>query len=251
MSGAPVGVVVQVVGYETVDAALQVADSGAVSRLPLKAGQELAYQLGDRRCAGVVHDGIHTTCSARTAPYCREHTVPWSVANNADSDEQHVVYLAAFAPEAFKVGVTRTWRLERRLREQGADRAAAVETAPNGRVARDRESAIATDADIPERVRVSSKIRGLDDEVDKGAWERLLGEFDVIERFEFDYGLDLDIRPIMETMLTGTVRGTKGRVLVIEHAGGTFAVDMRDLVGYELKEGKTENEVQSSLGAFS
>jgi hypothetical protein len=51
-------------------------------------------------------------------------------------------------------------------------------------------------------------------------------------------------------LASGTVLGTKGRVLVLERDGGRFAVDMRDLVGYELEAGTSSRELQSSLGAF-
>jgi len=37
---------------------------------------------------------------------------------------------------------------------------------------------------------------------------------------------------------------------VVERGGTTYAVDLRELVGYEISEGETERELQSSLGAF-
>jgi hypothetical protein len=46
------------------------------------------------------------------------------------------------------------------------------------------------------------------------------------------------------------VRGTQGRVLVLDHGGSSYAVDMRDLVGYELSDGATDRDLQASLGAF-
>src|SRR5699024_7069431 len=103
---------------------------------------------------------------------------------------EHAIYLAGFSPDLFKVGVTRSWRLEIRLREQGADRAAHVSTVPDGRIARERESEISTDHGITERVRVATKIRGLAAPFDESAWQRLLERFEVIERFDFDYGFD-------------------------------------------------------------
>ena len=219
-----------------------------VERLALAPGTDLAYTLSERHCAGVVTDGRHQPCAAPRAPYCEAHTVPWAAANNADSREEHAVYLAAFAPDAFKVGVTRSWRLETRLREQGADRAAHVHTVSNGRTAREVESDIA--ATVGDSVRVATKIEGLDREVDEVAWSDLLADFRVIETFAFDYGLDLDRRPVPETMLTGAVRGTKSRALVLDRAGTTYAVDMRDLVGYDLRPGADDREVQASLTGF-
>lgn len=241
----------QVVGYETVpDPALLLAEDGEVTRLALSPGTELDYALGERHCAGIVQNDRHDGCPNAGAPYCAVHTVPWSVANNADSDEEHVVYLAAFAPDTFKVGVTRTWRLDTRLREQGADRGAHAFTVADGRIAREVESDLNEDDRLTEWVRVPTKISGLHREVDERAWSALLSEFDVLDRFAFDYDLDLADQPVPETLLAGTVRGVKGRVLVVERAGTTYAVDMRDLVGHELEEEDEGRELQSSLGAF-
>ena len=251
----------QVVGYETTPgegpAALRVADAGEVDRVSLEAGDELAYTLGDRHCAGVDRgsDG-HQPCQRPDAPYCREHTSTWPCARCTGNcampldscHEEHAVYLAAFAPDTFKVGVTRSWRLDTRLREQGADRAAHVRTVEDGRRARRIEAGIADR--IPDRVRVPTKLRGFADAVDGEAWRALVDDFEPIEEFAFDYGVDVDSRPVAETMLTGTVRGTKGRVLLLDRLGTTYGVDMRDLVGHRLTEGADDRDVQSSLGAF-
>jgi len=253
---------VQVVGYETtelsnsVPATLLVASDGTVRREPLAPGVALSYRLGERHCAGVVEDETHTACSSESAPYCDRHTFRWACALCTGEcemplptcHEAHAVYLAAFAPATFKVGVTRSWRLETRLREQGADRAAHLRTVEDGRIARQVEADIATD--IGDRVRVPTKIRGLHRSVDDAAWESLLAGFDPLDTFSFEYGLDLDERPMAETVATGTVRGTKGRVLVLELGGSTYAVDLRDLVGYELTDGDTDRALQSSFAAF-
>jgi hypothetical protein len=241
---------VQVVGYDRLDPALVVASDGDVDRLALDAGTALAYALGERHCAGRVdYDaGVHEACSAPEAPYCPRHTVPWSVQSNADSTEEHAVYLAAFAPDVFKVGVTRSWRLETRLREQGADRAAHVHTVSDGRVAREVEADIAET--VGDQVRVATKIAGLHEPVDEAAWAALLDDYRVVEAFDFDYGVDLDARPVAETLLTGTVRATKGRVLLLDRGGTTYAVDVRDLLGYDLDAGADDRSLQSSLGSF-
>ena len=250
----------QVVGYETAPgagpAALLLSDEGAVEREYLDPGSELAYSLGDRHCAGALMETGHVRCEGEAAPYCEEHTSRWACARcrgdcekPLDScDEEHAVYLAAFAPATFKVGVTRSWRLETRLREQGADRAALVRTVADGRIARSLE-ADWTER-VPDRVRVPEKLAGLHRGVDESAWRALLADFTVEETFAFDYGLDLEARPVPETLASGTVRGTKGRVLVLEGHGATYAVDMRDLVGHELTPGATDRELQSSLGSF-
>jgi hypothetical protein len=252
---------VQIVGYVTAagdadHASLLVAADGDVEAVPLTRGTDLAYSLGDRRCAGTLTEEGHRPCDAGEAPYCPSHTGRWPCARcTGDCDlplescrEEHAVYLAAFAPATFKVGVTRSWRLRERLREQGADRAAHLRTVADGRVARQVEAEIA--ADVGDSVRVPTKVEGLHRSVDAGAWADLLAGFEVLDTFEFAYGLDLTDRPVRETMATGEVRGTKGRVLVLARGGSTYAVDMRDLVGYEVREGESDRRLQSSLGAF-
>ncbi len=251
----------QVVDYETApvgetdDAALWLASDGQARRLSLAAGTTLDYGLGERRCAGVRDGEHHEACPNPTAPYCDRHTGRWACARcTGDCDrpldtchEEHAIYLAAFAPATVKVGVTRSWRLETRLREQGADRAAHIRTVADGRTARRVEADIA--ADVGDRVRVPAKIRGLGRAVETDLWTELLDRFDPLETFRFEYGLALDGQPVAETLASGRVRGTKGRVLVLERAGSRYAVDMRDLVGYELTD-RDERPLQSSLAAF-
>ncbi|WP_318569830.1 DUF2797 domain-containing protein [Salinigranum marinum] len=265
----------QVVGYDTPSATLLVsrdhgrgderdgpAPDGNVDSIALDPGTTLSWSLGERHCAGAVYghgadEGPeHVACDAPEAPYCPAHTSTWVCArctgtclkDEMDCYDDHAVYLAGFAPDSFKVGVTKLWRLETRLREQGADRGAHLYTVSSGRIARELEAEIATD--LSDFVRVDTKRAGLGSRIDADAWERLLDGFDVLDRYEFDYGLELTERPVAETIATGTVRGTKGRLLVLDHAGSTYAVDLRDLVGYELADGGTERDLQSSLGAF-
>jgi len=258
---------VQIVGYDTGspptdesegrDPALLLATDGRVDRVALTPETQLAYSLGERRCAGAVDGDTHYDCGNDGAPYCDQHASTWVCArctgtclkDEMDCYEEHAVYLAAFAPATFKVGVTRSWRLETRLREQGADRAAHLHTVSNGRIARELEAEIA--ADLTDRVRVPEKIAGLGRAVDEDAWTDVLAAFDVLDRFRFDYDLGLRARPVAETLATGTVVGVKGRVLALENAGTTYAVDLRDLVGYAVEAESASRSLQSNLGAFS
>jgi hypothetical protein len=254
---------VQVVGYDTgvggsEAAALLLARDGAVEREPLSAGRELTYALGSRRCAGAVDGDDHIACDRPTAPYCEVHDSTWVCARctgtclkaEMDCHREHVVYLAAFAPATFKVGVTGRPDPTVRLREQGADRGAIVRRVEDGRIAREIEAEIARTEPIPDFVRVRAKVSGMGRGVDLDAWEGLLAGFSVERTYDFEYGLGLDAAPIPETLAAGTVRGTKGRVLCLERDEETFAVDMRSLVGYELREGTAARELQSSLGSF-
>lgn len=249
-------------GHEGGPALLLAEESGDLERLALDPGTELAYSLGERRCAGTLADGTHEACDAAAAPYCDAHTHTWVCARctgdclkpEMDCHGEHAIYVAAFAPDVHKVGVTYLDRLPKRLQEQGADAAAHVRTVANGRIARELEAEIAER--IPDRVRVPTKVAGLHQEIDEAAFEATLAEdlpadFEVHETYDFDYGLALDDAPVPETTATGTVRGVKGRILVLEEHGTAYAVDMRDLLGYELEAGTSDREKQASFGAFS
>lgn len=261
LAAACVGFAVQIVGYERSGrgSALLFADGDGISRMPLERGAAVEFALGDRHCAGAIdrESGTHVPCDREPAPYCVDHTETWVCArctgtclkDEMDCLDDHAIYLAAFAPSTFKVGVTRLERLETRLREQGADRAAHIRTVTNGRIAREIEAEIATE--IPDRVRVDRKIESLAADVDMDVWEELLADFDPIERFSFDYGFSLDSRPVTETIATGTVCGVQGRLLVVERDGTTYAVDMRELVGHEADPDGRTRDRQSSLGAFA
>jgi hypothetical protein len=253
---------VQIVGYDTdaggTEAALFVSREGTVEREPLSAGRELAYTLGDRRCAGAVDGTEHVVCDRPTAPHCEVHDSTWICARctgtclkaEMDCHQEHVVYLAAFAPATFKVGVTKRPDPAVRLREQGADLGAIVRRVQNGRIAREIEAELARSTPIPDSVRVSTKISGMGRPVDTASWDRLLADFEVEGSYELEYGLDLESAPVPETLASGTVLGTKGRILVVERDNEAFAVDMRSLVGYELRTGTGRRELQSSLGSF-
>ncbi len=250
----------QIVGYERAvggdPAALLLAEDGEVSRQSVSQGERLYLGLGDRHCAGSVEDSAHHSCSRETAPYCDAHTSTWPCARCSgqcampveDCYEDHAIYLAGFAPDTFKVGVTKAWRLAIRLEEQGADRAAHIRSVENGRRARSIEAELATH--LSDRVRFPLKVTSLHRDFDDASWETLVADYDVIDRFSFDYGLSLDRQPVLETLAAGTVSGTKGRVLVIERGGTTYAVDMRDLVGHEVTPESASTHRQSSLGAY-
>jgi hypothetical protein len=252
---------VQIVGYDTAagdgPAALLVSDEGVVETRALEPDTTLDFGLENRHCAGEVEDGSHVACERETAPYCEVHTSHWPCARCTGTcampteacHEEHVVYLAAFAPETVKVGVTRSWRLKTRLREQGADRAAHIRTVKNGRVARQIEADLADR--FPDRVRVPTKVASLHETVDEDRWGAVIADFDPIETFDFDYGLHLDSRPVPETMASGTVVGTQGRVLVLERRGTTYGVDLRDLVGYEVTSTAAARSLQSSFESFT
>ena len=250
----------QVLGYDsgagTAGPSLSVAAAGAVTTLSLEPGSRLRYRVGRRHCVGTVEAGHHEPCEEPAAPRCPTHEDIWPCSRCiGDCDrpveachEPHVVYLAAFEPRTFKVGVTREWRIERRLREQGAARGAVITEVADGRIARSIEADWTSD--IPDRVGLEAKIVALAAPLDADAWEALLETTTVVERHRFEYGLSLEHQPVQEQTLWGTVRGVRGRLLVLERSDGVVAVDMRGLVGADLEPTESPPPRQSSLGRF-
>lgn len=247
----------QIVGYSpTPNPALLVSIEGEVTELDLTSGQTLSYEIGKRQCAGNVRNSHHEACPQTIAPWCPEHEEVWVCArcrgsclkDEMDCYDEHAIYLAVVAPDSFKVGVTKLDRFETRILEQGADRAALIRTVPNGRIAREIEADIARD--LGDRIPTDQKIKGLGTAVDEASWQALLDEYDPITEFEPSYDLELSERPIQETIAVGTVRGVKGRLLVLEWNNSIFVSDLRDLVGHHIHEGSPTPAVQSGLAHF-
>ena len=315
----------QIVGYDTSAPGMYIThaetqanpsdSSNEVEFLSLAPGTELAYTLGQRHCAGVITDEGHYPCTDTSAPYCREHNSTWVCAkctgtclkDKMDCYEPHAIYLAVFAPDTHKVGVTKHWRLTRRLAEQGADYGIHLQTVSNGRIAREREAAIVAAASITDRIRVATKQTSLYQDVDKSAIATRLADIDAQSAIELNAGseaeaetetetetnryietlpeIDLSVselmtntaeehqtamrqnpdppaiyrlryafevtdRPVSETVITGTVRGIKGRLMILDYAGSTYTVDLRDLVGHRINAGATTRNLQASLDAW-
>ncbi len=235
---------------------LLVADDGRIHQVSLSPGETLSFTLGDRYCAGTYAGDTHKSCDNSAAPACPEHADTWRCARCTGTcelplpscKEVHAVYVAAFAPRTFKIGVTRLYRVYARLLEQGADFGAHIHTVSNGRIARQLEQEYARE--IPDRIAISEKFASLVESVDLDAWRALLDDFSVLETFDLEYGLSLRTQPLQETLATGTVLGVKGRLLVLEHSGDRYVVDTRELIGHELLPVATDRELQSSLGNF-
>lgn len=250
----------QVVDYEPArsdqSATLLVATEEGLRRESLQPQRKLAYTLGSSHCAGRITDEGHVPCPRPETPYCSTHTETWICArctgtclkDEMDCYDPHAVYLAGFAPSTVKVGVTREWRLETRLREQGADVGAKIFSVENGRIAREIEADLAMQ--FTDAVRIRTKIAGLHQSMDPEVWTHAISAFDVLENFSFDYGINLVDRPVVETIASGLIVGTKGRILLLDRVGTTYAVDLRELVGFELLPGSTDRNIQTSFATF-
>jgi len=229
--------------------------NGELEQIYLKSGDFINYKLSGRRCAGRVTNGEHESCREYKVPYCTEHTNDWICARctgNCDlplstCKEIHAVYIAGFSPSTFKVGVTRMSRLITRLKEQGARKAAHIEIVSNGRTARQIERGIADK--IKDRVISKEKLKGIGQHVSEKEWEGVIADYKTIKMFDLEYGFELEYPPIPAVILSGKIIGIEGRFLILEVSKDNYAVDLRDLIGYEIEEGKENKEIilQTSL----
>lgn len=259
----------QIVGYDASNpttnppepAVVYLADTaGSIELLELSPGTTLSYSLETRHCAGSIEeDGVHTRCENPAAPYCTQHETVWQCAICRGDcskplpacDEPHAIYLAAFAPDIFKVGVTREWRLVERLTEQGADRGVLLNTVSDGRIARQRERELSSTTDLIERVRADRKREGFAADVDESAWSSVVEQFSTHRQFTFDYGVSAQHEPLSDVLLHGDVQATKGRFILLDVDGTEYAVDMKNLLGWELQQAEPDTVHQSSFGTFA
>lgn len=236
----------RVVGYDSLAEELVVAPGP--ERVPLEG--ELELLPGERRCPGALRDGEWVGCGelVGSGAFCPEHS-DWSpcaacrgecLKEEKDCFEAHVLYLALFAPDVVKVGVTKRDRFERRMREQGADAGRVLAVFPDGESARRAEAA----APHRDAVPTAEKMRSLHREPDP---ELLRDGFE-----EFRYFARPPVRPVRlgpGDPVVGGVVGVKGRVLVVENKDVFYGVDLRDLVGFSLD--GSGSPVQSAFSAFT
>lgn len=162
----------------------------------------------------------------------------------------HYVYLAAYTPELFKVGVTRIERFERRILEQGAWGGIAI-AAAGGQEVRRLEYAIsragwpdrvqmlplladrpmpATEAEELLRLQARRIIQRLPD-------ERIVADGPFVDHSagypQLEGRTVRTLDPAIDP-LAGTILGIRGGWLVLDAAGETVAVSLRNLNGREL-----------------
>ncbi len=249
---------VQIVGYDrSPTPALILASGGEVERISLSTGEKIGYRLGDRHCAGRLNGDGHVSCPDHRTPRCEIHSRSWVCARCRGRcslpihacSAPHAVYLALFAPDLIKVGVTRRRRIEHRLAEQGADRGAVLEHVVNGRIARRIERQLANR--YPDRVGVRLKVNSLAASVDTGTWSSQLNRYNPVQTYRLSYGFSVTQQPIPATIAYGTVIGVKGRLLVLDHGGTEYVTDLRELVGFNVVDSPDEGPiVQQGLDAF-
>ena len=209
--------------------------------LPLSGS--LSLGMGRRTCIGKWQAGVYYSCKSEAVPVCgscEEFNACAICTGTCLKDEktcleEHVVYIALFRPDIFKIGVTKASRFNDRLREQGADVAAVVDYASDGERARRRERELQKRYGIKGTVRHSQKMY-VDTELDWAAWDAMKVTMDVHDETTLSYfDLPLWMRPLqVKDMLLGHVIGVKGRLVVLEKDATLYGFDLNNVLGAEV-----------------
>lgn len=187
--------------------------------------------------------------------------------------QPHFVYLAYFAPNFTKVGISFAGRGFARLLEQGARQAIVLETFNSALVARQYEADISKLDKFVENVKISKKIELLSQEYDeeaaknslfeaKAAVEQALNtEFKNAEWLNLDpnyFDKDFDktrlenIVDLTETgKITGKIIGLDGSILLCDYQQTILALPLKKFTGYPFTIKNKIGEIELPSQQFS
>lgn len=177
----------------------------------------------------------------------------------------HAVYLAAFSPGVYKVGVARWTRQQERLIEQGA-RAALIVGRADGLLARRMEDHIRM-CGIPDRLDHYSILESLSEPTRSDV---LLGELHLQERnlrrrlidepwLPTSHAVDLPtpyqlherpdlLRPQHGFGVAGAIVGVAGQIAFVAREGARIAaLPLRDLIGFDIEHNEDPGSYQMTL----
>lgn len=179
--------------------------------------------------------------------------------------QPHFVYLAYFAPELVKVGISQESRGISRLLEQGARAALKLETFPSAYVARQYEQRISRELKLAETVSISKKIHYMTKEFQIAAANNILNETlnkiekqlstdfsnaKLIETNKYFFSNDIDLsRAVHHKELlhvVGRVVAMIGSLIVSEHRSNLLIYDMKSFIGYKARFESQELDITTS-----
>ena len=187
-----------------------------------------------------------------------------SVQQEKINQNPHFVYLAYFAPNVIKVGISQEERGIRRLLEQGARLAIKLETFSSALIARQYEVKISKLDGIAETLPVYKKLELIKQPFDRAARERELrqklleieqkigvsfpkSELIPCEDYFQTAGVDLPRVVLMKdySQLVGHVRSVIGSIVVTDYDGQLLAYNIKKLIGYRAQ--KVDEEIELDL----
>jgi hypothetical protein len=246
----------RIIGYSSIDKIL-VASPG-VEHIDIS--QEIAMVMKKRGCAGRWEGDEHVPCDSGVGPFCSNCSGPPDPCVMCRGECQkpektctieHSVYLAVFSPTLVKVGVTKTRRLETRLKEQGADIGLEIARFPDGELARKRERELSSI--YPDRLSYEDKLEGVSQNVSGETLQKLYQRYDAGRILHFEYFKEkpwmkpIIIEPHENTAIAGRVLGIKGKAAVIEKRNTLYAINLDSLIGFDFEPGKGSIKLQTSL----
>ena len=179
----------------------------------------------------------------------------------------HFVYLAYFAPNVIKVGISQEERGIRRLLEQGARLAIKLETFSSALIARQYEAKISKLDGIAETLPASKKMELIKQPFDHADGERELrqklleieqkigvsfpkSELIPCEDYFQTTGVDLSRVVLMKdySQLVGHVRSVIGSIVITDYDGQLLAYNIKKLIGYRAQkvDGVIDIEIPST-----
>jgi hypothetical protein len=227
----------------------------------------------ENRCSQICPDHATVDGKYENCLKCRDKTGFNPAFYNASSisvqqekinQNPHFVYLAYFAPNVIKVGISQEERGIRRLLEQGARLAIKLETFSSALIARQYEAKISKLDGIAETLPVYKKM-----ELIKQAFNRADGERELRQKLleieqkigvSFpkselipceDYfqtaGVDLSRVVLMKdySQLVGRVRSVIGSIVITDYDGQLLAYNIKKLIGYRAQ--KVDREIELDL----
>ena len=187
-----------------------------------------------------------------------------SVQQEKINQNPHFVYLAYFAPNVIKVGISQEERGIRRLLEQGARLAIKLETFSSALIARQYEAKISKLDGIAETLPVYKKLELIKQPFDRAAGERELrqklleieqkigvsfpkSELIPCEDYFQTAGVDLPRVVLMKdcSQLVGHVCSVIGSIIITDYGGQLLAYNIKKLIGYRAQ--KVDREIELDL----
>ena len=245
--------------------------------LSLKFDFSIKYCAGwvdfENRCSQICPDHATVDEKYENCLKCRDKTGFNPAFYNASSvsvqqekinQNPHFVYLAYFAPNVIKVGISQEERGIRRLLEQGARLAIKLETFSSALIARQYEAKISKLDKIVETLPVHKKMELIKQPFDRAIGERELrqklleieqkigvsfpkSELIPCEDYFQTAGVDLSHVVLMKdySQLAGHVRSVIGSIVITDYDGQLLAYNIKKLIGYRAQ--KVDEEIELDL----
>ena len=227
----------------------------------------------ENRCSQICPDHATVDEKYENCLKCRDKTgfnPAFYNANSVSAQQEkinqnpHFVYLAYFAPNVIKVGISQEERGIRRLLEQGARLAIKLETFSSALIARQYEAKFSKLDGIVETLPVYKKLELIKQPFDRAIGERELrqklleieqkigvsfpkSELIPCEDYFQTAGVDLSRVVLMKdySQLVGRVRGAIGSIVVTDYDGQLLAYNIKKLIGYRAQ--KVDREIELDL----